>query len=92
MGLLDHIVVLGLIFGVNSTLFLIMGAPFCNPISSAQELSFLNGHLTMVSHALGLDTAFSRLFFKLNILQVALHEDGHFSVDFSEGKNQRGGM
>lgn len=40
----------------------------------------------MISHALGLDTAFSRLFFKLNILQVALHEDEHFSVDFSKGK------
>lgn len=86
MGLLDRIVVLGLIFGVNSTLFLIMAAPFYNPISSAQEPSFLNGHLTVISHALGLDTAFSRLFFKLNILQVALHEDEHFSVDFSKGK------
>lgn len=90
MGLLDHIVVLGLIFGVNSTLFLITAAPSYNSISSAQEPSFSNGHLTMISHALGLDTAFSRLFFKLNILQAALPEDEHFSVDFFKGKVSEG--
>lgn len=90
MGLLDHIVVLRLIFGVNSTLFLITAAPSYNSISSAQEPSFSNGHLTMISPALGLDTAFSRLFFKLNILQAALPEDEHFSVDFFKGKVSEG--
>ena len=68
------------------------GCPVLQSHQHAQDPSFLNGHLTTVSHALGLDTAFSRLFFKLNILQVALHEDGHFRVDFFKGKNQRGGM
>ena len=92
MGLLDHTVILGLIFGGSTTLSLITAAPFYNPTSSAQGPSFLNGHFTMIIHALGVDTAFSRLFFNINILQVALHEDEHFSVDFFKGEiSEQGG-
>lgn len=92
MRLLDHTVILGLIFAGSTTLFLIAAAPFYNPTSSARGPSFLNGHFTMIIHALGVDTASSRLFFNINILQVALHEDKHFSVDFFKGEvSEQGG-